>query len=126
MTQVQSIIATIETMTSAFAAGNIDQILSTYAPEAVVMCEPGQEVTGRENLKAMFSQFIQSGVEFSYGPHEVIVAGETALHVMKWTAPDTNGVPSSALSIAVLRCQSDGHWKMVVDHPFGDHVLSKY
>lgn len=29
----------------------------------------------------------------------------------------------NALSVAVLRRQSDGNWRMVIDHPSGDGVM---
>ncbi|WP_293322916.1 SgcJ/EcaC family oxidoreductase [Phenylobacterium sp.] len=117
------VLATIESMTSAFAAGDIDRIMSTYAPGAVVVGEPGQPTRGDAALRAMFAAFIESGVSFNYGEHEVVIAGDTALHLMKWTAPGPDGTEASALSVAVLRRQPDGAWKMVIDHPSGDRVM---
>ena len=43
---------------------------------------------------------------------------------MQWTAPDPAG-DISALSVAVLRRQPGGSWKMIIDHPFGDAVMHK-
>jgi uncharacterized protein (TIGR02246 family) len=116
------ILTTIETMTTAFAAGDMKGILSAYEPGATVVGQPGQPVSGDEALRAMFAEFISRGVDFTYGAHEVVVSGEIALHLMKWTAPTPDGA-MSALSVAVLRKQSDGGWKMVIDHPFGDSVM---
>jgi uncharacterized protein (TIGR02246 family) len=117
------VLGTIDRMTSAFAASDIDGIMSTYAPGAVVVGEPGSPVKGDAALRAMFAAFIESGVAFSYGAHEVVIAGDTALHLMRWTAPGPDGADTSALSVAVLRLQPDGGWKMVIDHPFGDGVM---
>jgi uncharacterized protein (TIGR02246 family) len=124
MTDEANVLTTIDRMTSAFAVGDIDRIMSTYAPEAVVVGEPGQPVAGDTALRAMFAAFIESGVTFAYGAHEVVIAGDTALHLMKWTAPGPDGTEMSALSVAILRRQPDGDWKMVIDHPFGDGVMS--
>lgn len=123
MSDETKVLATIESMTSAFAAGDVDRIMSTYAPGAVVVGEPGQPTTGDAPLRAMFTAFIESGVSFTYGDHEVVIAGDTALHLMQWRAPGPDGVETSALSVAVLRRQLDGAWKMVIDHPFGDAVM---
>lgn len=117
-----AILKTIETMTGNFANGNIDGVMATYESGAVVVGQPGQPVSGNEALRAMFRQFVEQGVAFTYGAHEVIVAGDVALHLMKWTAPSPEG-DMSALSVAVLRRQQDGTWKMVIDHPFGDAVM---
>ena len=70
----------------------------------------------------MFAGFIASGMRFSYGAHDVVVAGDTGLHLMQWTAEGPDG-PMRALSVAVLRRQADGAWRMVIDHPFGDGVM---
>jgi ketosteroid isomerase-like protein len=117
-----AILKTIETMTGNFAAGNIDGVMATYESGAVVAGQPSQPVSGNEALRAMFQEFVEQGVAFTYGAHEVVVAGDIALHVMKWTAPSPEG-DMSALSVAVLRRQPDGTWKMVIDNPFGDAVM---
>lgn len=117
------VLITIDRMTNAFAKGDINEIMSTYAPEAVVVGEPNKPVSGAPALQAMFASYIEAGVAFTYGAHEVIIAGDTALHLMKWTASQPNGEETSALSVAVLRRQQDGTWKMVIDHPFGDSVM---
>lgn len=119
-----AILETISAMTTAFAAGNIDEIMTTYEPGAVVVAQPGQPVSGDANLRAMFAEFIASGINFTYGAHEVVVAGDTGLHLMSWTAPGPDG-PMTALSVAVLHRQTDGSWKMVIDHPFGDGVMQQ-
>lgn len=123
MTENTQVTSTIDRMTSAFAAGDVEAIMSTYAPGAVVVGEPGKQMSGDATLRAMFAAFIKSGVAFSYGAHEVVVAGDTALHLMKWTAPGPDGKKMNSLSVAVLKRQPDGNWRMVIDHPFGDGVM---
>lgn len=118
----RAILQTIETMTQAFAMGNIDAILSTYEVGGVVVATPEAHVSGREALRKMFVDFVATGVNFTYGGHEVVVAGDLSLHLMEWSALGPNG-KQTALSVAVLRRQADGTWKMVIDHPFGDGVL---
>lgn len=121
----RAVLDTIDTMTAAFARGDIETVISTYAQPATVLAAPGQPVSGDTALRAMFAEFIAQGVNFSYGAHEVVVSGDTALHLMGWTAPGPDGTDMSALSVAVLRRQPDGSWKMVIDHPFGDSVLAQ-
>lgn len=118
----EAILETINSMTSAFAAGKIDGIMETYQPGAVIVAEPGRPVSGEAELRAMFADFVASSVNFPYGSHDVVVAGDTGLHLMSWTAPGADG-PMTALSVAVLRRQPDGSWKMIIDRPFGDSVM---
>lgn len=124
MNTQSEVLAVINTMTTSFANGDIDAVMSTYAQEAAVVAEPGKPVQGESAIRAMFASYIEAGAAFTYGPHEIVLAGETALHLMKWTSPQPNGDEASALSVAVLRRQPDGRWKMVIDHPFGDAAMS--
>jgi ketosteroid isomerase-like protein len=63
---------------------------------------------------------------FSDG-HDVVVNGDLALHITPWnmtaTAPDGQQISQSGLSVAVLRKQLDGAWKMVIDNPHGGRLL---
>ncbi len=72
----------------------------------------------------MFAGFISAQAHFTFDGHEVIVAGDVALHLTPWKmtglAPDGSPLSGSGLSIAVLRRQADGRWLMVIDDPYGD------
>lgn len=125
MSDENAVLQTIQTMTDAFGRGDIDKVISTYADPATVVAAPGQSVTGDAPLRAMFGDFVAAGVNFTYGAHEVVVSGDTALHLMAWEAPGPDKSTMRALSVAVLKRQGDGTWKMVIDHPFGDGVLAK-
>ncbi len=129
MDQSKQILATIDEMTGAFHDGDIDGILRTYEPDAVVLGEPGSPVTGAQALRAMFGGFIAAKARFTFLGHEVIQADDVALHLTPWTmtgvAPDGSAITSTGLSIAVLRRQPDGRWLMVIDDPFGDAILAR-
>jgi uncharacterized protein (TIGR02246 family) len=125
MDDKHAILQTIASMTGAFAAGKLDDIMATYEPKAVVVGQPGQPVAGTDELRRMFEAFIARGVNFTYGAHEVVVAGDIGLHLMQWTAPGPEG-DMTALSVAVLRRQPDRSWKMIIDHPFGDAVMREH
>lgn len=125
MENKNEILAVINVMTNAFARGDVNTVMSTYAPDAAVIDESGNPIRGNSALRAMFAAYIEAGVAFRYGAHEVVIAGDTALHLMKWTAPHPAGGETSALSVAVLRRQAGGEWKMVIDHPFGDAVMAR-
>jgi len=123
------ILSTIDTMTNAFHQGDIDGIMRTYEPGAVVVGEPGTPVSGTPALRAMFGGFIAAKAHFTFLGHEVIHAEDVALHLTPWRmtgiAPDGKAVEASGLSVAVLRRQPDGRWLMVIDDPYGDALLNQ-
>src|SRR5690349_9394682 len=116
-------------MTNAFHKGDIDGIMRTYEPGAVVVGEPGMRVSGTPELRAMFANFIAAKAHFTFLGHEVIQAEDIALHLTPWrmagVAPDGSAVAASGLSVAVLRRQADGQWLMVIDDPYGDTLLNQ-
>lgn len=123
------VLSTIEAMTTAFHQGDIDGIMRTYEPTAVVVGEPGAPVQGDGPLRAMFAGFISAKAHFTFDGHEVVAAGDVALHLTPWkmtgVAPDGSPITRAGLSVAVLRRQADGKWLMVIDDPFGDATLQR-
>jgi uncharacterized protein (TIGR02246 family) len=126
--QKAKILSTIDAMTRAFHQGDIDGIMSTYEPGAVVVGQPGASVSGTPALREMFAGFVAAKARFTFLGHEVIQADDIALHLTPWrmagVAPDGSALAASGLSVAVLRRQADGSWLMVIDDPHGDALLA--
>lgn len=118
-----AVLAVIERMMSSFAAGDVPGIMATYRPDAVVVGNPGAPVIGEAALTEMFTGFVAAGFPFVPGRHEVIVSGDTALHLMDWEGQGPDGAKFRALSVAVLTRDTNGEWRMVIDHPFGDGLM---
>lgn len=129
MDQKANVLSTIDAMTDAFHQGDIDGIMRTYEPGAVVVGEPGTPISGTPALRAMFAGFIAAKAHFTFHAHEVIPAEDIALHLTQWSmtgmAPDGKALEANGLSVAVLRRQPDGSWLMVIDDPYGDALLSQ-
>ena len=125
----KNILATVEARTSSLEKGDVDGIMSTYRDGAAIMFEPGQSVTDSSIARQIFSQMTAAKPEVSYSGHEVYVSGDTAVHIAPWsmvgTAPDGTKIEQAGLSVAVLRVQADGSWKMVIDNPYGARLLAE-
>ncbi len=125
----ETVLATVENMTSSLEKGDVDGIMSTYIDGAVIMFEPGQAVTDSAIARRIFSQMIAAKPEVTYNDHEVYVSGDTAVHIAPWTmvgtGPDGAKIEQGGLSVAVLRLQADGNWKMVIDNPYGARLLTE-
>ena len=131
MTQDQEdVLAAIETMTARFQAGDVTRVMQSYEATAAVMFEPGAPVSDVDQLEQMFAGMAAMGPEFTYpAGHEIIVSGDIAVHIAPWKmtaqSPDGQAVEQSGLSIAVLRKQPDGGWKIVIDNPHGGRLLAQ-
>lgn len=122
-------ISTVLTMTEAFQRADLPGVLRSYEPGAVVVGAPGNPLQGEAALKEMFAGFMAVKPRFTYAGHDVVEAGDLALHIAPWhmTGVDPEGKPVEAqgLSVAVLRRQPDGRWLMVIDQPYGDQLLAR-
>lgn len=91
---------------------------------AVVAGAVGQMVSGAGPMEEMFEGFFAARFKVHPGAHEVVVAGDTARHLMAWSSPGPDGSTIHALSVAVMTKDADGEWRMMIDHPFGDGVMA--
>ena len=126
MNPKSKILSTINDMNAAFQKGDIEGILRTYEPEAVVVAQPGAAISGSASLRAMFAGFIAAQARFTFKGHEIIETGDVALHLAPWrmtgVAPDGTPLTAEGLSVAILRKQADGRWLLLIDNPFGDSI----
>ncbi|MFN0192034.1 MAG: YybH family protein [Aestuariivirga sp.] len=122
--QIQS---TIDANAAAVSAQDIEGVLATYEPGAVLVGQPGKPAMGTPALREAFKYFLALEPKIAITNQEVHQAGDIALHSYTWKmsgkAPDGTAVEQSGLSVIVLRKQPDGRWLMVIDNPFGDHLL---
>ena len=125
----KDVIAAIQTMTQAFHEGDLARVMDSYEPEATVVFEPGVPVSHRAGLEEGFRKFFSISPRFTYGEHAVTVCGDVATHFAPWTmrgtAPDGSAIEDHGLTVAVLRRQPDGRWRMIIDVPYGDYLLRK-
>lgn len=121
------VIRVIEDMTDAFQRGEINGVMAAYQEDAVIAFEPGKPASGDAALRAGFAMFFSMKPRFTYHGHDVLVAGDTALHIAPWTmnatSPDGQAITQDGLSVAVLRRGPGGAWRMVIDNPFGGRLL---
>src|SRR5262245_25704366 len=127
MTQVErEVVSTVERMTAAFQAGDVDAVMNTYEPGAVVAFEPGRPVADAALVRRTFADWCALSPRFAYRGHEVLAAGDLAVHLAPWqmrgTASDGGTIDQSGLSVAVLRRQPNGEWLMVIDNPHGQRL----
>lgn len=126
MEHVPAVLATVRTMTDHFHAADIEGVMGSYENAPVIAFEPGAPVGDREVIRSMFEGAFAACPRFTYDRHDVLVAGDLALHVAPWTmsatAADGQALTEQGLSIAVLRRQPEGNWKIVIDNPHGNAV----
>jgi uncharacterized protein (TIGR02246 family) len=116
-------------MTEAFHKKDLEGVLASYEPNAVIIFEPEKPSSGVDAISEGFKGFFAVNPKFEYSGHEVFLNGNLAMHFAPWTmtgkTPDGNEIKQSGLSVVVLRKHSNGKWLMVFDNPFGQHLLNQ-
>jgi len=107
----------------AFNSGDADSIMALYEPEAALVSQPGQVAKGIHAIREAMLGFLALKGRIDAETQYVIRAGDIALLRAKWslvgTGPDGKPIEMKGNSVEVVRCQPDGNWLFVVDHPFG-------
>jgi ketosteroid isomerase-like protein len=122
--QVAAYLATFAAgVTDDSPSGSADLLDRHYEPGAILVPKPGEPLTGPAQRIAAHAQLLGFGVPMRATTRHVYVAGDIALLVVDWSIRGTarQGFPLdlSGTAADVVRRDADGHWRYVIDNPFG-------
>jgi uncharacterized protein (TIGR02246 family) len=107
----------------AFSAHDLEAVMALYEPEATLIPQPGQEVTGTEAIRDALSGFLALNPKFELEFKKAFQAGDIALLFSEWTMsgtdPEANVVELEGRTSDVAHRQADGSWLFVIDDPYG-------
>lgn len=104
--------------------GDVEALLSLYEPNAVFQPEFGATIRGYAQLRPANEEFLAFKPRISYtSDPEVLIVEDIALVTNFWTMtaalPDGTDMTDGGTSADVLRRQSDGTWRVLIDQPRG-------
>jgi uncharacterized protein (TIGR02246 family) len=106
----------------AFNAGDIDELLSLYEPDASYV-HGEKTVTGLPALRDVFAQLTAVRPRMELTNEYCIVCDDTALVRARWKLQWRDSTKQVHIkqghSSEVLRRGSDGVWRYIIDHPTG-------
>ena len=110
-----------------FNANDVEGVLAYYESNAAFVDEPGKIVQGTDALRESMSKFFAMKPTLTLTKTETILAGDIGTNYSKWTmtgtGPDGAPVSMEGVAVDIIRRQSDGSWKMVIDNPWGPAIL---
>jgi ketosteroid isomerase-like protein len=113
----------LESIVDGINTGNLDSLMPLYEPGAAFAVQPGTLVHGLPGVRASLAAFVAMKGTLDLEVTRVLEAGDLALVAGVWsftgTGPDGEPVKLTARNADVLRRQSDGSWRFVIDNPWG-------
>ena len=104
-------------------AGNLDELVALYEPEASLMPTPGKLVSGTAAIRESLAQFLAGKPKMSLKPRMITHTSDLAVVTAKWemsiTGADGKPANMTGQSVEVMRKQPDGTWLFAIDLPFG-------
>jgi ketosteroid isomerase-like protein len=105
----------IEAFVAAFNRGDADALDDIYDEHSVLVPAPGQPMTG-DQRRAATAHLLSFGKPMRAEARHSYEAGDIALIIVDWSIDDLG---MSGTATDVLRRDSDGNWRYLVDNPFG-------
>jgi len=104
-------------------AGNLDSLMPLYEAEAAFATQPGSLSHGLPGVREALAGFIAMKGKLELKVTRVLEVSDLALVTSVWsfagTGPNGEPVKLAAKSADVLRRQSDGSWRLIIDNPWG-------
>src|SRR5262245_61938926 len=118
----------VNQLADAINRSDLERAVGAYAPDAVLVVQPGRLARGSVQLREALAGFIALKGTLTSEVQEVSEAGDVALYMGRWNlrGTDSAGKPvvMSGESADILYRQGDGRWLIVLDNPWGAQILA--
>jgi ketosteroid isomerase-like protein len=109
---------------SSFNAGDLDELMTLYEPDAALIPQPGSVAHGTEEVRAALQQYLALQGRITLETKLVVEVGDLAYLSNTWslsgTGADGQPLTLGATTAEVARRQGDGTWRYVIDNVWGD------
>ena len=107
---------------------DVEKAMSLYAENAVFVQEPGKPViTGLDSIRRAIEEFQAIKPKLKVEVLQFIEVDDVAFFTLKWeikgTSPEGDEIHISSYDGNVVKRQSDGAWKTLIDNPFHAHHI---
>jgi ketosteroid isomerase-like protein len=113
----------LESIVTGINSGDLESLMTLYETDAAFAAQPGRLAHGPFGVRESLAGFISMKGKLDLEVTRVLEVGDLALVTGVWsfngTGPDGEPVQLTARNADVLRRQTDGSWRFVIDNPWG-------
>lgn len=107
------------TLAAAFNTGDVNTVMNMYDVTGIIVPEPEKPVSGKEKFEEAIKAILSIKGTMEIKTVYCLQTGNIAVGRSEWSITEGNEVKISAKGIEVMKEQTDGTWKIIVDHAFG-------
>ena len=113
-------------LTKAFQAGDLDACMDLYEPGATFVASRNELASGLPAIRKLLQGFMEVGTTFSLDNVTAVPNADGSIAVTRARGtstspgPDGNPVTTPFHSVEVVRKQTDGTWRFLIDDPNGE------
>ena len=107
------------TLAAAFNTGEVATVMNMYDVTGIIVPQPGKPVSGREKFEESIKAILSIKGKMEIKTVYCLQTGNIALGRSEWSITDGSEVKISAKGIEVMKQQTDGTWKIIIDQAFG-------
>jgi uncharacterized protein (TIGR02246 family) len=104
-------------------AGDLDNVMSLYEPDARFVTPSGETLIGRDRIQQVIAGLIRAKTKFQSRVRRVVTIDDLATLYTDFDGmtvdPSGKTVELRSRAVEVLRRQSDGTWKLIIGDPNG-------
>jgi uncharacterized protein (TIGR02246 family) len=113
----------LDSIVTGINSGDLDSLMPLYESDAAFATRPGSLARGAHGIREALSGFIAMNGRLDLDVTRVLEVDDLALVIGVWsfdgTGPDGEPLRLQARNADVLRRQTDGSWRFVIDNPWG-------
>lgn len=106
-------------LADAFNSGSVDVVMNMYDANGIIVPEPNKPVSGKAKFEEAVKGILSVKGTMQINTVYCLQAGDVAVGRSEWNIADGKEVKVSAKGVELMKRQSDGTWKIVIDHAFG-------
>ena len=106
-------------LAAAYNTGDLQTVLNMYDVDGIIVAEPGKPVSGREKFEAAVKGILSIKGVMEIKTVYCLESGDVAVGRSEWSIKENGQTKVAAKGVELLKRQSDGTWKVLIDHAFG-------